>query len=684
MNFQDMNIKPEYNSITDDVRTEFFDRVLSTSRLFYRIGGRFTSKNLASCAEGLQEFITNDGIMRLVLTPEFTQDDIKAINRGLYSAHDVIAERWISDFSEIQEKFVKDHNKALAWMLANNNLEIKIAIPTYNNGSLILDSTQNPFFKDTVGIAWDNHSNSISFSGSMGVKDETFGEYWQLKVFRSWNKGECQYLDLDREKFDRYYNGCNLGSDIAIKTISLPTAIQENLLKIAPKSKSEINIKSALRLRPYQIEAINRWHENNNRGILEMATGTGKTFTAIGCLKSMKRESRQLVVVACPFDNLERQWSAELKKWNLKSIIITSGNAHWHKHVKDGIASLERGAREILIVITSYKTFCSKKFTDIVERCNNIPTMLIADEVHNAGSSQHMQGLIERYQSRLGLSATLERYFDPDGTRYLVEYFGGVVYTMSLQNAIEKGFLVNYYYYPIYVEINKDEYEKYKKITSTIARLWGSKKPKDIEAKEAALIKRSKIIRDASNKIDEFQRWVKEHTSDAKHTLIYCSENQMPEIKRMLNVQGITNHEITAKNPRNPKDRQKIIEKFSTGGYDVIVANRVLDEGADIPSAKNCVLVASTGNPKQFVQRRGRILRKFAGRYRDGGQKEHAKIYDMLVVPSISNSYNKDEMRIEKQIIQSQLKRQEVMAEIAKNHDNCMAEIAKIKEKFGM
>ncbi len=685
MNFQDIELKSEYDSISDDVYDEFFNKVLKCSRKYNRIGGKFTSKNFAACAEGLQEFIQNDGYMKLVLLPEFNAEDIDSINKGIKNAHDVISECWIKDFSEVQEKFIEDHTRALAWMLANDHLEIKIIVPVDSQGAILsevkLDDGQ--LFKLKTGIFWDNDDKAISFSGNIDFDDKMFGEYHHFRIYRSWDDSEKKFLDKDYEEFYKYWDGQSIESDILLKTIPLPEAIRKNLIEIAPNSKSEIRLQNMPRLRPYQKTAIRNWKENDYGGIFEMATGTGKTFAAVGCIKELQKIQETLqVVIACPFDNIERQWKQELAKWGFDSA-VTSGDTKWDQHMKDKIASLETRNRNISIIITTYKTFCTDKFISIVESCN-APLLLVADEVHNAGASAHISGLTNAYNYRLGLSATLERYFDPDGTALLQRFFGDTVYTLDLQSAIERKFLVGYYYHPIHVDLNEEEYEKYSSYTKVIARLWNSKKPEDREKLELALINRSRIILNAESKIVKFKEWVQEHKDGLEYALIYCSEKQMDTVKKTLDKSAIINREITHKNPSNPVMRSDIIKKFSKGLFNAIVANRVLDEGADIPSAKNCIMLASTGNPKQFIQRRGRVLRRFKEGYPDGSKKDNAIIYDLLVVPSISEDYTDDEVRIERQIVASQIRRMEEMAGIAINHESCLENIKKLKEKFSI
>ncbi len=684
MNFDSLELKSEYSSLTDNAYDEFFNKILKSTRLYYRIGGGFSSKNFALCAEGLQEFIQNDGIMKLILMPKFNESDVDSINKGVKNTSDVISECWIQEFAEIREKFIQNHTKALAWMLANGNLEIRVVVPIDSNGTIISHRMlqESQIFKQITGIFWDEDNNAVSFSGDVNFDDGLLGEYYRFRVYRSTDKSENKYLEKDFEEFDRYWEGEGIHGEISWKTIPIPDAVRNDLIKIAPKSKSDIKLTNIPRLRPYQKKAIRNWIGNDNRGIFEMATGTGKTFTAIGCIDKIKQNNQKMfVVIVCPYDNLVRQWQKELEKWGYNSS-ITVGEKKWHQNMVDKIASLKTNeSKNIFILLTTYVTLSSDKFLKVVGRAG-ITTMLIADEVHNAGSPQNSRGLSSVYDYRLGLSATLERYFDPDGTLMLESFFGDTVYELDLATAIQKDFLVSYYYYPIYVDLNYEEYEKYESLTKLIARLWNSKSHQDRKQLEMTLLNRARIIRDAENKLEKFAEWVDKNTDGVKYSLIYCSEKQMSTVKDILNKNGIINREITAKNPSDPKQRIGILNQFSSGQYDVIVANRVLDEGADIPAAKHCIMLASTGNPKQFIQRRGRVLRKFHGTYADKSKKEHADIYDILVIPDISEGYSEDVIRTERQIVSSQIKRQEEMAKIALNSDSCLAEIENIKKKF--
>lgn len=688
MTFKNLTLKHIYDSVSDDVYNDFFNRVLSNAKLCARIGGIFSSRNFAACAEGMQEFIKNDGKMQLVLASSFSPEDAKAVDEGINRAEDIIAERWIKDFNEIKDKFVRDHTKALAWMIANEYLEIRVAIAYHTNGK-ILDASQlhgiNDFSLSTA-IFWDNSNNAISLSGNINFEDRMFGDRYYFNVFRSWDESERKWVQQHSDLFSSYWEKGEVETQLyKVRMVPLPSAVKDGLCKIAPKSKSEVVLKRTPRLRNYQKAAVSSWLQNAGQGIFEMATGTGKTFTAIGCIKELEQmEDSFIVIVVCPFVNLMHQWAQELEKWDIDSI-KTAGNTLWRQRVQDNIILVESRKRKMQVFITSYDTYTNPDFIRIVSDCR-LPIMIIADEVHHSGSPEYSKGLVQSYKYRLGLTATLERYFDPMGTRAVENYFKKTVFEISLEQAIREGFLVSYYYYPIYVDLTKEEYKRYKKETKTIALYYNSDNEEDRLKLQKALIRRSKIIRDAQLKITAFQSFVNKN-SNLKYTLIYCSENQIIDVKRILRSvkpRPIIPAEITAKKPSDPRERQEILRSLAHEHYQAIVAIGVLDEGADVPEAKNCILLANTGNPKQFIQRRGRVLRRFNALYKDGSKKEYASIYDFIVVPDTFTDLTPAEKKVEFSILSSQLRRQEIMGSIARNSKECLESIVQLKNKFGI
>lgn len=688
MGLKEIGLKKTYDSLTDDVYNDFFNVVLANSRLCRRVGGVFTSRNFAACAEGMQEFIKNDGKMQLVLAQTFLPEDADAISKGYARLEDQVVETWITSLDEIKDKFIESHTRALSWLLKNKLLEIKILV-LYDKDGRPLDNEmidKVSEIKRKIGIFRGNGGDEyVSFSGNIDFDDPTLGDAYHFDVYKYWDDSERERVNNHNEEFKRYWDEgvVEIGNSHVLKTIELPIAIREHLIKKSPKLKNEINLIHRAKLRPYQNLAVNRWMENGGVGVLEMATGTGKTITGLhAALELSKQHDSVLIVIVVPYNTIAEQWKRQLTNINIP-VITTLGNHKWKQEIKSNVWLLNSKHVGIRVVITTYSTYHKERFVKLIQECKE-PTMLIADEVHHAGSIEQQKGLIQNYQYRLGLTATLQRHYDEDGTSVLRNYFGGVVFSYGLEQAINDGILTKYKYYLHDIELTTEEYERYNKETRYIGMLANSKEDDQQKKLELAKIRRSHIVRDAQNKILKFKKII-EACPNLKHTLIYCSENQIDDVQNIL-LQSkplIKSRRIVANDPKDPKERIKIIQNLIEENYDVVVAIGVLDEGMDAPEIKNCILLSSSGNPKQFIQRRGRILRKFVGKYKDGSTKEFATMHDIIITPQIDNSQSQISKKIEASVLCSQMARQSDIAKLAINSSECFKIINQQKKIIG-
>ncbi len=710
MNLKSFPILSGYSSVSSDPYNDFFVPCFLNSNTYYRYGGFFTSKNLALCAEGLSEFLKNNGELKLVLSSLFTSEDIAAIKKGVTNREEKIKDNWIKSFEEIKEKFEKDHIRALAWMLAQDppKLELKLIIHKNSNGD-ILDGEllRNSGKADlSVGIFHDEEGNSISFNGVIKPSHDNEDEYTDITIHKRWIHEE--YVDRDFKKFTNYWDDPDyLESDEKeneFEIIDLPQALKDHILEFAPKSIDELNLKHMPRLRKYQKDAKDSWIDHGCRGILEMATGTGKTFTAIGSLKEIQKNYPEMfVVVACPTKNLVSQWYKEFKKWDFEVITTLKGKKDWRANLTKIINNHNfkiKTNNDVTIIITTYATFSKKEFTDIVKK-NSRQSVLIADEVHTAGAANTQNSLLEEYQFRLGLSATPQRYFDEEGSQFLADYFKPIVncnnchkestvFKMDIKDAIENKILVPYYYYPYYVDLTADELEEYHIITKKLQPEL-HKKPHEQNKELLAILlnKRANIIKNAEKKLDAFKEIISKNKK-LKYGIIYCAPSKTGNIKSQANqAQEILNqipipNSIIKSELTDLKEIEKILEQIQTGSLNCAIAINILDEGVDIPPLHTAIMLASTGNPKQFIQRRGRILRTWAGTYPDGTRKKYATIHDIFVIPHLNVKPDPIYAESEKNIIKKELQRHEEMSKISLNPDYGSAKIDEIKKLCGM
>lgn len=669
MNIKNLDIKHKYDTDVDDIVSDFYEPMLSNSVKYCRLSGFFTSSSLAAIARGMGDFIRNHGKMELVCSAKLSEKDIEMMKKAEKNPSKIIEESIIKDLDNIENEITRDHVAALGWMLANENLEIKIAILKDVYGNIIPTNSPPGMFHTKLGLFEDDDGNTLSFSGS---ENETYNGIMNnvenIKTFKDWiGSDSASYVESDRNDFNKYWND----NANRTKVITLPKAIKKNLLQKAPKTIDHITIhetKQSLKkptLRKYQKEAINNWFENDRKGIFEMATGTGKTFTALGCLSKLKKSKNNLLtVIVAPQKHLVTQWEEEVKKCGNHTIFPVYSGTKWKNEINNNLLDLEIGILDSLVILTTHKTFSSANFIKHMKSYNgNI--FLIIDEVHGIGSGKQRLGLIDNYTYRLGLSATPERWYDDEGTELINSYFSGVVYVFDIKKALENGCLTPYEYYPIFVDLNDSELEEYLDYTHKINRLYNfNKKNQGIENQlRMLLIKRQNIINEATGKYRALEK-ILDKNNKIKDLLVYChSEKQLINASKILNERNIFQSKFTGK--ENISERKDILNKFIKGKYKALIAMKCLDEGVDIPSAEIGILMASTSNPREHIQRRGRLLRNSPG-------KKLAIIYDLLVFPEIKHSNS-----VEEKISDKEKKRYREFARTAKNSAECTRILAK-------
>ncbi|VVB86449.1 Type III restriction enzyme, res subunit [uncultured archaeon] len=702
MIFPQSNLNPSYDS-DDDILNSFYIPVLSQAVSYCRLAGFFSSSTLAVAARGMSNFIKNNGKMKLIVGAKLQKNDVEAIQQGLEEPEKLIEKICMQDLYTRNNEFVNDHVSALGWMVANKTLEIKVAIVTDDTGiPLDVDTIERKgIFHQKVGILQDKDGNSISFSGSI---NETAAAWIhnieEFKVFRSWEEGEKEYLQSDCRKFEKYWNG----SGKNVKIMNIPEAVKEKLIEIAPKDITELNLekwqikegsnKKKIKLLDYQNQAIANWQNNNKKGIFEMATGTGKTFTALGCLEKVSETYKNLVVIiSCPYQHLVQQWRRESEKFgfNFDQITADSSNSSWKKQLVDSLTDIYLGYKDKLIIFTTHQTLSSDDFINIIKsNKNNMSFFLIGDEVHGLGAEKSRMGLINEYELRLGLSATPKRWLDFEGTDAIYNYFGDVVYEFSLEDAVYRvnpmtgqTYLTPYRYLPRFVSLTVDELEDYIDKTKAIARNFNKAKSNKEKQRflESILFKRANILKNAVEKYKISEEILDGLGSSIKWTIIYCSPQQINRVMEIINKRGIVAHRFTMEEGTTPdkkynnlSKRDFLLQKFAENKYQVLVAMKCLDEGVDVPPARIAILMASSGNPREYIQRIGRIIRRYPN-------KNEANIYDIVVVPSF-DKLPSEFIDIELRIFEKELSRCEEIARIAINNSEALTLIYKIKNRL--
>ena len=673
MSFKDLNLNEEYDSDEEDILSDFFVPVLAQSKNYWRMAGFFSSSSLTAYSRGIGEFIRNNGKMKLLCSAKLSKRDYNIMKEVNENPSNFIEESFINDLNSIEDKFVEDHIQALGWMLANDLLEIKISVPDEDDNYSL--------FHYKIGIFEDFEGNFISFTGSVNESlNALLNNMEAFDVYVSWNEKDKNRVSSKCKKFKRAWNYQTNKNRI----IDLPDAIKKELIDYAPENKEnlavckkeyykkyiEINNKNSKTksLRDYQKEAVKKWFENGCKGLFNMATGTGKTITSLGCLKKLMNEKNNFfTVIACPQKHLIFQWRDTIKDFLDNDVFLTINDSNWYTELNQILLSCKLGNIKYPIILTTFKTFSNEKYIGLMNKYNSIPKFLLVDEVHGVGSSEYQKGFTEVvYNYYLGLSATPERWFDDEGTKIIENYFGKSVYDFDIKRAIKEGFLTEYEYIPHFIELNENEFEEYVNLTRIIAALYEENNNiEDISIKKQYL-KRQSIIDNAEDKFNKLEYILDNY--DVDHMLIYCADKhknkdnkQIDSVEKILKNRNISTHQFTGDVDSTPDDefnglskREVILNLFNNGTFDVLTAMRCLDEGVDVPSTKSAILMASTSNPREHIQRRGRVLRNFPG-------KKYAIIHDMIVYPSLSKFNNS-----EKRIIEKELDRYEEFAKYSK------------------
>ena len=663
MSLKEISLKYEYRSDGADLVKDFYTPCLRNATQYWRAVGYFTSNGLALNAGGLATFVRHDGQMKLVTGPKLMADDIKAIQRGYDAKERNLTSSLDCGFEEV------NHNRLtmLTWLIAHGHLDIKIACPSNT-------SAFNPqaIYHEKIGVFFDDSKNAVAFGGS---QNETVGgllsNFESVDVHLSWDDTQ-QRVQQKVDNFNRLWNN----TTDKLEVVDFPTAVANNLLNyqtiyetipdLLPIDRSEIieptvaYLPSGLVLRDYQTEAINAWFENGCRGLWEMATGTGKTITALSAIAKLAEEKERLfALIVCPYQHLVDQWHEEVVRFGFEPILAYKSSATWVNRLNTALVRYNYGVRDVVCTITTRTTFTTETMQKLLSKLKR-GAVLVADEVHHLGAERSRKRLTGIFNYRLGLSATPNRWFDPSGTTALKAYFGDTVYEFSLGKAIKQGYLCPYYYHPHLVELTDAEFEEYERLTERISKLYNQIESGEMsEVLERLLIKRATLLNRAENKLTKLAELLIDQTDPLHHTLFYCAPGRITPVLELLTNLGLRIAKFTAE--ESAAERQELLKMFASRHLQALVAMKCLDEGVDVPSTRTAYILASSSNPKEFIQRRGRILRQFPG-------KEHAEIHDLIAVPPMDyREYPTSTFRTERKIIARELERFNEFAGMALN-----------------
>lgn len=694
MNFKDLHIKPCYESGIDDIIEDYYVPVLGASVKYDRIAGFFSSTSLAVAARGIADFIANGGKMRLITSPRLNEEDAEIVKRIVDNDTSLNISDFGIDLDNLENEFEKNHVKALGWMLASGLLEMKLAVVYNDDGSICDNETisEKGLFHQKVGILKDAFGNEMSFSGSINETASAWvNNDEEFKVFKEWTDAS-EYFERDKKRFDEIWNGERKN----VKVYNLPTAVKSDIVRYSDDFDREsislkkyrsarlknYNFRYDKKLFYYQANALNKWKDNGYRLLFEMATGTGKTRTAIAGIKYLNQITKRLItIVTTPQNTLSIQWKDEIEAQNLKfdeSVVVDGSVPKWEGILSRLLLKNGAGMADHICFFTTHNTASSDKFTNAMISNLQFGTevLFVGDETHWLGARMFQRALLPIYRYRIGLSATPSRWFDDLGTVRLVEYYGNANFEFTIKDALTeynpmtgKHFLVNYHYLISKVSLNEDETKEYKELCTKISRLWNKK---DSDSEDAIRLERlmeirANLIKNASAKYAQLELILDEIEKQGRieNLIIFVSPQQINNVLGILANRGLIFHKLTEKEGTraekrygNKSEREHIISKFKSKDYQAIVAIKCMDEGIDIPTASIGILMASSTNPREYIQRVGRIIRQ-------SPDKLSAKLYDICV--DTIQSLDEDSAALERKIRNKELVR---LKEIASNAIN--------------
>ena len=717
MSLQDITIKNEYRTLNDNIISNFYTPLLSQAVSYRRSVGFFSSTILSKLTYGISKLVQNGGTIQLIASPHLTEEDIQAITAGYNERQKILEQALLRELKEPKNKFEKERLNLLANLIADNKLDIKIAF------------TESGMYHEKMGIIQDADGNTVIFTGSM---NETLSaiehNYETIDVFCSWKDTENRIIQKI-EAFENIWNG----KENSLTTIDFPQ-VKEELIKkyqIEPPNydideleekefyRSQGNgfsfsnktleniptIPAWLTLHSYQKEAIDTWVVNKYRGIFDMATGTGKTFTGLSALTKCSQDfyNELAVIIVVPYQHLVEQWLDDIQEFNIYPIIgySASKQTDWKDRLTNQIQiqNILLGRKNnFLCFLCTNATFAT---SFVQQQISSIKAkkLLIIDEAHNFGAKYLSKKLYDFYNFRLALSATINRHRDDEGTETLFGFFGKKCIKYDIERAINEGKLTKYRYYPIFVTLTKEEQIKYKQLTEEISKNIRHDHDGKIHLSQQGKIiamHRARLIAGATRKIPLLKNKLEQYKNQS-HILIYCGstqqqkntsdysdrdtegERQIETVSKLIgNELGIKCHHFTSK--ENITQRKEITRQFTDGDLQCIVAIKCLDEGVNIPKIKTAFILASTTNPKEYIQRRGRVLRLAEG-------KTIAEIYDFITIPFLPEevySVTKEEVKPFITLIKNELKRGYEFSRTAQYGSIAKRELDKIKEAYSI
>ena len=674
---RDCKFELSYSSGLTHGPKDFFTEALIESKSFDLGLGFFSTSGIRCLAYGFALFIANGGRMRVVINHILSEQDKLAIEKGQSGIIDSFEDKILNNVTQLCSTLSRQDEQffnCFSYLISVDRIEFVATV-----------STQGGLGHDKYGVFTDERGNKVAFSGSanfsqtaMELNSET------ITVFTSWQSPEY-VKDLETKFNDNWQEDNDHLIHIPISKVTSYIKDKFGRVKLKNLLDREIDLRDVNEIdstdpitskplpeylvekmefkeqeprfpfpkeRKIQTDAYDAWINNNRNGIFAMATGSGKTVTALNCLlKQYQENGYYKAIIVVPTRALALQWEDEVKHFNFQNIISTHTEKDWKNLLSRYTTKSLLNQRKNIVIITTYATFIRKYIQDFIKSTKGIDSFVfIADEAHNLGATGPIKHLPHAIKYRIGLSATPERIYDEGGSKKLYEFFNSeppkYTYRFTMKDAIWKSdppILCHYEYYPLFVSLTSDEMDEYNRVTEQLRKFIDPVTGKYKKEAEKKLMERKRIIHKAANKKLKVAQLLDEQKKkgNLNYTFVFVPEGYEPDYAE-IDDYNIDNEDIHIIDEYSQMFRERkysyhqyisglddapsILDSFERGDIQILLSMKCLDEGVDIPRAQNAIFISSTGNPRQFIQRRGRVLRTCKG-------KDMAYIWDLIVMP---------------------------------------------------
>jgi superfamily II DNA or RNA helicase len=708
MGFKKSKLKATYNSEDDNLLNDFYMPFLSDAISYDRAVGFFSASMLTYAAQGLSKFVLNNGQMRLIIGHQVDEDEFDAIKKGedLKKTYAQLNVELSKIINEVSSDVFNCRLELISWLISTNRLRIKFAI------------RRRGMYHEKIGILTDGQGNKIVFQGSANESKMALlpdFNFESISVYPSWKDVVYEEYGLSYEtRFERLWNNqskttvvVGVPSEIYTKLASIYKSVsppssqietdlfydlltnnkQSPLLPQLPKKLGS----SPYQLKKHQKAALDRWKSSDCNGIFALATGAGKTIMALHAATRLANHQKHLaLVVAVPYQNLADQWCEVMELFSMTAIRCYQSTSRWQLELSTAISDFNLNkTKPFLAIVVVNNTLSSEVFQKEVQRIRSDKLLFVGDECHHH-SGEHILKKLPSAIFRVGLSATPWSSKEEEKKSILTSYYGGIVAEYSIADALNDEVLTPYQYFIHTFHLTDEETDEFQELSNAIGKMIAIRENSGTindSVLTNLFMKRARLIGSADKKFTRLSQLL-DKAKIEKHTLFYCGDGSVVEerdctelddfgvrdirrVASILHKHNWKSSKFTA--DESLKERRKIIDNFRLGFIDAMVSIRVLDEGIDIPVCKQAFLLASSRNERQFIQRRGRILRKAVG-------KEFSVIHDFIVLPS--ESVDVDDSL--KSLVNSELDRVYEFAHVAMNKKELYETANQIADAYGI